>query len=313
MDRCRTRAGNTEFLGGWASVSVAEPSNFGPYRTPPPVSSSSQYYDRKTGIVRAQRKSTGTLQLGRMGLNRASSNVCIVRTDRTKGGTEALSAIIVERGTPGIDYQVIDKNRSPHVPERDHRFHDVACPRKTCSRAARGPVINRNFTWSGPIAGIGGGRDGPRCLDSPEMGKTYTGAGSSPIINTRLSTLLAEVAQNRAARYIVEDGHSWICTRAGEGAGGNEQGVLPELMQNVSSIVCASSASMPSTSVSDREGVSPSRSSTRCTTRAMHASAARRGRDADSAFSADTFVDCKPFRLQSQWRIRPRRGTWDLR
>ena len=37
----------------------------------------------------------------------ANANLVVVRTDPDKGGTEGLSAIIVERGTPGVTYNLI--------------------------------------------------------------------------------------------------------------------------------------------------------------------------------------------------------------
>lgn len=42
-------------------------------------------------------------------LRGADVSLCIVRTDRTRGAQGALSAILVERGTAGIEFEVIDK------------------------------------------------------------------------------------------------------------------------------------------------------------------------------------------------------------
>ena len=39
--------------------------------------------------------------------NGADLNLVVVRTDSDRGGTEGLSAIIVERGTPGVTYNLI--------------------------------------------------------------------------------------------------------------------------------------------------------------------------------------------------------------
>ena len=38
----------------------------------------------------------------------ANVNLVVVRTDPEKGGTEGLSAVLVERGTPGVTYNIID-------------------------------------------------------------------------------------------------------------------------------------------------------------------------------------------------------------
>src|SRR5215213_1684174 len=39
----------------------------------------------------------------------ANGSVAVVRTDPDKGGTEGLSALVIERDTPGISYRIFDK------------------------------------------------------------------------------------------------------------------------------------------------------------------------------------------------------------
>ena len=60
--------------------------------------------------LRAQRPQVLAVQRRRAGTGRARNvSIVVVRTDPDKGGTEGLSAIMVERGTPGVSYNLISK------------------------------------------------------------------------------------------------------------------------------------------------------------------------------------------------------------
>jgi hypothetical protein len=59
----------------------------------------------------------------------------IVRTDPDKGGTEGLSAIIVERGTPGITYKYIDKEGHRLTSNAEVVFDNARVPAETCCPA----------------------------------------------------------------------------------------------------------------------------------------------------------------------------------
>ncbi|MEN3266716.1 MAG: hypothetical protein V7646_3610 [Pseudonocardia sp.] len=81
----------------------------------------------------------------------------IVRTDPDKGGTEGLSAIVIERGTPGITYKYIDKEGHRLTSNAEVDFDDARVPAENLLPGAHGNgdfVINRNFAWSGPVAAI---------------------------------------------------------------------------------------------------------------------------------------------------------------
>ena len=87
-------------------------------------------------------------------LRGADVNLCVVRTDRTPGGKEALSGVLVERDTPGIEYEVIDKIGHRTCQNVTMTFRDVRVPEENLLAQGDGDLlINRNFTWSGPIAG----------------------------------------------------------------------------------------------------------------------------------------------------------------
>jgi alkylation response protein AidB-like acyl-CoA dehydrogenase len=81
----------------------------------------------------------------------------ICRTDPDAGGTTGLSAIIVERGTPGISYRFIDKTGHRLAANAEVVFDNARVPADNLLPGAAGNgdfVINRNFAWSGPVAAI---------------------------------------------------------------------------------------------------------------------------------------------------------------
>ena len=129
-----------------------------------------------------------------------------MRTDQTKGGREALSAVLVERGTPGIEYRVIDKIGHRTCQNVTMTFRDVRVPAENLLAQGDGDlVINRNFTWSGPIAGIAAVGVARGAYEfALKWAKTFTGGGMAPIINHQaVGYLLAEIAAKiEAGRYM---------------------------------------------------------------------------------------------------------------
>src|SRR6266851_3570397 len=87
----------------------------------------------------------------------ANVSLVVVRTDPDKGGTEGLSAIMVERGTPGVSYKLISKIGHRLTPNAEIVFDNARVPAANLVEGTRGNgdlLINRNFAWSGPVAGI---------------------------------------------------------------------------------------------------------------------------------------------------------------
>jgi alkylation response protein AidB-like acyl-CoA dehydrogenase len=81
----------------------------------------------------------------------------IVRTDSEAGGTVGLSALIIERGTPGITYKFMDTEGHRLAANTEILFEDAEVPVANLLPGAEGNgdfVINRNFAWSGPVAAI---------------------------------------------------------------------------------------------------------------------------------------------------------------
>ncbi len=89
-----------------------------------------------------------------MGVN---AQCVIVRTNSNVGGTSGLSAIIVERGTPGVSYKFINKEGHRLAANAEVIFDNARVPAANLLPGAEGNgdfVINRNFAWSGPVAAI---------------------------------------------------------------------------------------------------------------------------------------------------------------
>jgi acyl-CoA dehydrogenase len=55
----------------------------------------------------------------------ANVNLVVVRTDPDKGGTEGLSALMVERGTPGVTYNIIETFGHRLTPNSEIIFEDA--------------------------------------------------------------------------------------------------------------------------------------------------------------------------------------------
>ncbi|MGZ3674741.1 MAG: acyl-CoA dehydrogenase family protein, partial [Ktedonobacterales bacterium] len=87
----------------------------------------------------------------------ANVSMVVVRTEPDKGGTEGLSAILVERGTPGVSYKLISKMGHRLTPNAEIVFDDAHVPAENIIEGTVGNadlLINRAFAWSGPVAGI---------------------------------------------------------------------------------------------------------------------------------------------------------------
>lgn len=170
-------------------------------------------------------------------LRGADVNLCIVRTDPTKGGRESLSAVLVERGTPGIDYQVIDKIGHRTCQNVTMTFRDVRVPAENLLAEGDGDlVINRNFTWSGPIAGIAAVGVARSAYEfALKWSKTFTGGGITPIINHQaVGHLLVEVAAKiEACRYMCWKAAHYMDTHddGGHALSGMNKSFCTELMQ----------------------------------------------------------------------------------
>jgi acyl-CoA dehydrogenase len=146
----------------------------------------------------------------------ADLNLVIVRTDREAGGTRALSALVVERGTPGVTYSSISTSGQRLAPNCEIVFDGARVPAANLIEGTRGNgdlLINRNFAWSGPVAGIAAVGVARAAYEAAlEWTKTYTAGGPQPIIEYQYpGYVLGDVATKiEAARYFCWKGAHYI-------------------------------------------------------------------------------------------------------
>ena len=131
----------------------------------------------------------------------------IVRTDPDRGGTEGLSAIVVERETPGVTYKFIDKMGHRLAANAEVVFDNARVPAENLLEAAEGNgdlVINRNFAWSGPVAGIAAVGVARAAYETAlDWAKPFPAGGPKPIIHYQnVGYILGDVAARiEACRY----------------------------------------------------------------------------------------------------------------
>jgi nitroalkane oxidase len=139
--------------------------------------------------------------------NGANVSLVVVRTDPAKGGTGGLSAIMVERGTPGVSYKLISKIGHRLTPNAEIIFDNARVPADNLVEGTMGNgdlLINRNFAWSGPVAGIAAVGVARSAYEAAlEWAKTYTAGGEKPIIHHQyVGYVLGDIAARiEACRY----------------------------------------------------------------------------------------------------------------
>jgi len=157
-------------------------------------------------------------------LQGANVNVCIVRTDRQRGGKTGLSAILVPRGTPGVSYgQPISKLGHRLCQNNSIVFENCRVPEENLFAHGDGDlIISKAFTWSGPVAAIAAVGVARSAYEYVlKWAKTHTAGGNLPILHHQaVGYLLAEVAMKieacrafswKAAHYLDQfnsDGHA---------------------------------------------------------------------------------------------------------
>jgi len=137
----------------------------------------------------------------------ANVSMVVVRTEPDKGGTEGLSAILLERGTSGVTYKLISKMGHRLTPNAEIIFDNVRVPAENLIEGTKGNgdlLINRAFAWSGPVAGIAAVGVARAAYElALKWCKTYTAGGPQPIINYQnAGYILGDVAARiEACRY----------------------------------------------------------------------------------------------------------------
>jgi len=271
-----SRAGAVSERGGTANFDHPEP----------PRRHSAHGRSRQVGrAVRAERgKSTGRCNSGgwdSAGCRRQPCASCGTEPHSGRqGGPEA--RFLVERDTAGVEYEVIDKMAHRACQKRDDDLpRRPASRRRTCwPRATVTCLINRNFTWSAPIASIAAVGVARGAYEfALKWSKTFTGGGSEPDHQPPggRQTCLTEIAAKiEAGRYFLSAGkaaplHGQV-SRRGARARRHEQDVLRRphaecLCSTCMRIVGVNSLDrkFPDGQVFYREGPR----SSRCTTRAI--------------------------------------------
>lgn len=130
----------------------------------------------------------------------ADVQTVICRTDPSVGGTKGLSAIVVERGTPGVIFEkFIDKEAQRTHVNSEILFENVEVPADNLLPGADGNgdlVINRNFAWSGPVAAIAAVGNARTAYEKAlEFAKNNSAGSTGPIMNFQnVGYVLGDVA-----------------------------------------------------------------------------------------------------------------------
>jgi alkylation response protein AidB-like acyl-CoA dehydrogenase len=227
-----------DFIAGWA---VSERGGTANFDHPSPRAGIQLLASREPGRGRylLQGEKHWPCNSGGWDLQGADVSVCIVRTNSQRGGKEALSAILVERGTPGVTYETIDKMAHRTCQNVTMTFREACVPEDNLLAAGDGDlVINRNFTWSGPIAGIAAVGVARAAYDfALKWAKTYTGGGSGPIIQHQaVGNFLADIAGRiEAGRYFCWKTAHYMDKYPGEGhaLGAMNKTFCSDLLQSV--------------------------------------------------------------------------------
>ncbi len=294
--------GKHDYLAGWVVSERGGTANFD-HPSPNAGIQVIADHDKANGEYVINGEKHWPCNAGGWDLEGADVNLCIVRTDRTKGGKQGLSAILVERGTPGITYELIDKIGHRTCQNVTMTFRNVRVPEENAFAIGDGDlVINRNFTWSGPVASIAAIGVARGAYDfALRWAKTFTGGGATPIINYQaVGNLLTEIAAK------IEAGRA-MCWKAahymdkfdseGQALGGMNKTFCGDLMQSVVFDcmrvvgVNALDKKFPMEKYLRESIVFPLYDAGNLAMQRRKAW----GVMADDAFSVDTFVDCEAF------------------
>lgn len=197
-----------EFLGGWtASEPPGNPSGTANFDIPLPRPAGVGLTATRDGdsfIINGRKYWPSSPGWDAQGVN---AQCVIVRTNSDVGGTEGLSAIMVERGTPGVSYTFINKEGHRLTANAEVIFDNARVPAANLLPGAQGNgdfVINRNFAWSGPVAAIAAVGVARAAYElALEFAKGNTAGALKPIIHFQnVGYVLGDVAAKiEMARY----------------------------------------------------------------------------------------------------------------
>jgi nitroalkane oxidase len=215
--RAATSDATGEYLAGWtASEPPGNPSGTANFDIPLPRPAGVGVTAEPDGdvfVVNGRKYWPSSAGWDERGVN---SGTLIVRTDSGKGGTEGLSALVLERDTPGVTYRHLDKLGHRLASNAEIIFDNARIPAANLLPGAEGNgdlVINRNFAWSGPVAAIAAvGMARAAYEQALEFAKGNTAGALRPIIGFQnVGYVLGDVASKiemgryfswRAADYL---------------------------------------------------------------------------------------------------------------
>ncbi len=208
--------GRKDYICGYL---LSEPSGTasydGPGQFPAGVNITAEY---KAGEYILNGRKTWPALVAGWDMKGADQNVFIVRTSRTKGGKEGLSALIVPRGTSGLKFSYIDKYALRTVPTYETVCEDVHVPEENLLGEGMGDFIaSKSWGASGAGAGIKAVGSARTALEyAMDWARTYTGGSGKPLIqNQVVGYMLFDIATRieacrslcwRTAAYIEEHG-----------------------------------------------------------------------------------------------------------
>jgi alkylation response protein AidB-like acyl-CoA dehydrogenase len=137
----------------------------------------------------------------------ANSQIVIVRTGREIGRMRGLSAIVVERGTPGVNCRFPEHDAHRTTTDALIEFDNAVVPADNLLRNTEGrgdQVVNRNFAWFGPVAAIAAAGVARAAYEvALRFSKRYSGRAVAPITQfENVGYVLSDVAARiESARY----------------------------------------------------------------------------------------------------------------
>lgn len=195
-----------EFMTGYAISELGGTANFDHPEAAPTGLTLMAIHDKGRGEYVLNGAKYWPTNSGGWDLKGANLNVVAVRTDPDKGGNGGLSYILIPRGTPGITYKAPIKKIGTRTGQCNWiEFEDCRVSEENVFAVGDGDLaLAKAFTWTGPAVGISAVGLARSAYEwALEFAKTFTGAGSVPIIEHQaVGYALADVAMKiEAARY----------------------------------------------------------------------------------------------------------------
>jgi len=196
-----------EYISGYAISELKGTANFDHPGVAPAGIGLTAIHDKGRGEYVLNGTKYWPTACGGWDLQGANLNTVAVRSDPSKGGNAGISYALIPRGTLGIEYKTpISKVGLRSGQCNWMEFTDCRIPEENVFAVGDGDlVLSKAFTWSGPAVGISAVGVARAAYEwTLDFAKTFTGAGSVPIIEHQaVGHALADIAMKiEAARYL---------------------------------------------------------------------------------------------------------------